>query len=145
MTSWGYGGLWVGGLYVGSFKPDLLVWGEFLGRGKGSFPFHDFNSYLQCCRDFSTYLVQYFKTLFDSGDVGSEIDWGNKFRLKTVPDFERGMACSAVGSDVVGEFGKGEEVGPVVLLEVTKYVEKLFDFLIDTFCFAVGLWVVCSG
>jgi hypothetical protein len=77
--------------------------------------------------------------------VCGEVDGGNELWLETIPDLEWGLSRGTMGSDIVGEFGKGEEVNPVVLLEVAKDTEKLFDFLVDSFCFSICLWVECGG
>ena len=45
-------------------------------------------------------------------------------------------------SDVVCEFYKWDEFCPIVLLKVTEDSEVLFQFLVDPFCFAIGLWVI---
>ena len=46
-----------------------------------------------------------------------------------------------MGADIVSEFRKGEELQPIVLLEVTKDMEELFNFLVDSFCFSINLGV----
>jgi hypothetical protein len=50
-----------------------------------------------------------------------------------------------MGADVVGKLGKGKEIGPIVLLEVAKDMEELFDFLVDSFRFSIGLWMKGGG
>ena len=69
------------------------------------------------------------------------IYWRKEFGLEAVPDLERGSSGSAVGFYIVGEFGKGKQVCPIVLLVVAEDAEELFDFLIYAFCFSVGLGV----
>ena len=134
-------GFGMGSLNVGSFEPNQLVCGEPCRGGSWSFSFHDFSGYLESCRYFSPYLVQGFKTFFDSRNVCGEIDRGNEFWLEPVPDLERGFPCGTMCSDVVGEFGEWEEVGPIILLEVAEYSEELFNFLVDAFCFSICLRV----
>ena len=45
---------------------------------------------------------------------------------------------------VVLEFSQREEVSPVVLSLVDEDAKVLFQFLLDTFCLAVSLGVICS-
>ena len=83
--------------------------------------------------------------VFDGGESGSKVYGGNELWLKAVSDLEWGLFCSAICSDVVGKFGKWEQVCPVILLEVTEDMEELFNFLVYVFGFAVCLWVKGCG
>jgi hypothetical protein len=77
--------------------------------------------------------------------VCGEVDRRNEFWLETIPDLEWGLPSGTMGTDVVGKLGEREKVNPIVLLEVAKDAEKLFNFLVDTFCFSICLWVECGG
>jgi hypothetical protein len=46
---------------------------------------------------------------------------------------------------VEGEFGDGEEVGPVVLMPVGVGAEEVFEDLVGALDLAVSLWVVGGG
>ena len=46
-----------------------------------------------------------------------------------------------MGMDVVGKFGKGEEMCLVICLVIAENMEELFDFLVDAFCFSISLGV----
>jgi hypothetical protein len=61
--------------------------------------------------------------------VCGEIDGGNELWLETVPYLKWGLSRGAVGTDIVGELGKREEVNPIILLEVAKDTEKTVRFL----------------
>lgn len=56
-----------------------------------------------------------------------------------------GYAGGGVRGIVVGKFGEGEEVGPVVLLIVDVDSKVLFENLIDVFCLAIGFGVIGCG
>jgi hypothetical protein len=70
-------------------------------------------------------LIQSFEVIFHSREVCGEVDGGNELWLETVPYLKWGLSRGAMGMDIVGELGKGEEVNPIVLLEVAKDTEKL--------------------
>jgi hypothetical protein len=57
--------------------------------------------------------------------VCGEVDGGNELWLETVPYLKWGLSRGAMGMDIVGELGKGEEVNPIVLLEVAKDTETV--------------------
>ena len=46
---------------------------------------------------------------------------------------------------IVGELRECEKFVPIVLPFIDKESEELFEFLIDSFCLSVGLWVVGGG
>ena len=73
-----------------------------------SFSCHYFCRNLQGGGDVCAETVQCFETFFDGWKVGGEAEWGKEFWLEAIPDLEWRVSCGAVGSDVVGEFGKGE-------------------------------------
>jgi hypothetical protein len=50
-----------------------------------------------------------------------------------------------MGADIVGKLGKRKEIEPIVLLEVAKDTEELFNFLVDAFHFSIGLWMKSDG
>ena len=49
------------------------------------------------------------------------------------------------GSIIVSEFGKGKDLGPVILLVVTEDSEVLFQSLVKAFGLTIALWVVTRG
>jgi hypothetical protein len=65
--------------------------------------------------------------------------------LVAIPDLERGLPCGTMGADIVGKLGKRKEIEPIVLLEVAKDTEELFNFLVDAFHFSIGLWMKSDG
>ena len=46
-----------------------------------------------------------------------------------------------MGMNVVGKFGKGEEMCPVIGLIVAENTKELFNFLVDAFYFSISLGV----
>ena len=52
---------------------------------------------------------------------------------------------ASVWSGVVCEFDNGEQSGPVVLLEISTYMQVLFYFLVNSFQFTIRLWVKGGG
>ena len=58
---------------------------------------------------------------------------------------ERGYAHGSTGHVVVGEFCKGKELQPVVLLVVAVNLKVLLKDLISTFGLTIPLWVVTRG
>ena len=55
------------------------------------------------------------------------------------------MTRGTVGASVVGEFHKGDEFCPVVYLIIAEDAEILFQFLVDSFCLAICLWIKGDG
>src|SRR5882672_11914581 len=68
-----------------------------------------------------------------------------EFRVKALVGEEGGDHGSRMRSIVVYEFGKGQEVDPVILLVVDVYPKILFQDLVNSFGLPIGLWVVGSG
>jgi len=58
---------------------------------------------------------------------------------------ERGLLSRGVDIVVVCELGEGDKGVPVVLAFIHKQLDVLFQFLVDPFCLAIGLWVVSRG
>ena len=54
------------------------------------------------------------------------------------------MLSQGVNVVVVLEFSQREEVSPVVLSLVDEDAKVLFQFLVDPFCLAISLGVICS-
>ena len=54
------------------------------------------------------------------------------------------MLSRGVNVVVVLEFSQREEVSPVVLSLVDEDAKVLFQFLVDPFCLAISLGVICS-
>ena len=50
-----------------------------------------------------------------------------------------------MGAVIVREFCVGDLVGPRTWVRSAEDLKVHFNFLIDTFCFTVGLWVVGGG
>ncbi len=59
--------------------------------------------------------------------------------------FKWGFPGGGVSAVVVGEFGKGKEIEPVVWRLVDGSSEELLNLLIDPLSFSIGLRVICSG
>jgi len=66
-------------------------------------------------------------------------------RVTTSVQEERGLLSRGVDMVVVRELGKGDKGVPVILAFIHKQLDILFQFLVDPFCLAVGLWVVSCG
>ena len=45
---------------------------------------------------------------------------------------------------IVLNLGQWQQVIPIILSFINKEVEVLFQFLVDSLCLTVALWVVCS-
>ena len=60
-------------------------------------------------------------------------------------EIERGLVCDGMRAVIVGEFSMGDRFGPRCRVISTKDSEVGFDFLVDSFCLAVGLGVVGGG
>jgi hypothetical protein len=90
-------------------------------------------------------LFEDLETDLNGRDFCGEVERWDKFWLVAIPDLERGLPRGTMGADVVGELGKGKEIRPIVLLEVEKDTEELFNFLVDVFCFSIGLWMKSGG
>ena len=59
---------------------------------------------------------------------------------------ERRNARCRMNRVVIAELREGQPVGLVILLPVAKQPQVLFDFLVDVFRLAIGLWVIgCRG
>ena len=55
------------------------------------------------------------------------------------------MVGDRMGAVVVGEFGVGDRFRPRCGIIAAEDMKVGFDFLIDPFRFAVGLWVISGG
>ena len=55
---------------------------------------------------------------------------------------ERRDTCGSVQCIVVGEFGEGKQLGPVVLLVVAVDLKVLFKGLVDTFDLSITFRVI---
>ena len=67
---------------------------------------------------------------FTVGILGGQSYRWKELKLETIPDFKRGVPGSTIKSDLMGKFGKGKQISPVVLLVVTENMKELFNFLI---------------
>ena len=86
-----------------------------------------------------------FKTGFYCGDgsVGDHQRKGTGF--VSHHEIERRLIGDGVRAVIVGEFCVGDRFGPRCGIIAAEDTEVGFDFLIDSFSFAVGLRVVGSG
>jgi hypothetical protein len=64
--------------------------------------------------------------------------------MSTIFEKEGGISGCGMDSVVVGEFGSGQPIGPIVLHEVGVEPEILFQFLIGAFGLTIGLWMIGS-
>jgi hypothetical protein len=90
-------------------------------------------------------LVHILEAVFNRRELRGKIYWGEEFRLKAVPYFEWGMAGCTVSPYIVGKFCKREEMCPIILLIIAEDSEELFNFLVDSFSFTIGLRVKDGG
>ena len=60
-------------------------------------------------------------------------------------EIERRLIGDGVRAVVVGEFCVGDRFGPRCGIIAAKDAKVGFDFLVDLFRFAVGLWVISGG
>ena len=58
---------------------------------------------------------------------------------------ERGDSRSSIRGIVIGEFGDGKQIRPIVLLVVAIYSEVLFQGLIHLFGLSVAFGVITGG
>jgi len=70
-----------------------------------------------------------------------DLELGDEARVVTVVCEERRHLCGFLGSIVVREFRKREQVEPVVLIVVAGDTEVGFERLIHPLCLTVGLWM----
>ena len=66
-------------------------------------------------------------------------------RLISHHEIEWGLVHDRVRVVVVDELHMGDLVGPGTRIGPVEDPEVCFNLLVDTFCFTVGLWVICSG
>ena len=81
------------------------------------------------------------------GASGGEAVFGvdGDFWMETFVSEEGGDSSGCTRSIVVREFGKGQEVGLIVLLIITICAEVLFERLIHPFGLAISLGVIPGG
>ena len=60
-------------------------------------------------------------------------------------EIEQGLICDGVRAVIVGEFSMRDFVCPRTRVGSTEDLKVHFNLLVDTFCFAIRLWVVDSG
>ena len=58
---------------------------------------------------------------------------------------ERGLIGDRMRAVIVSEFCVGDQFGPRCGIIAAKDTKVGFDFLVDSFCFTVGLWMIGSG
>ena len=73
-----------------------------------------------------------------------EVGFSALVRMLTVIDEEGRESCGCLTLVVIGEFCKGEPVGPVVLLIVDEQAEILFDFLVHSLGLSICLRMIGS-
>ena len=58
---------------------------------------------------------------------------------------ERGVSSSRVCLVSILEGGEQQPEWPVGLSVVDEHSEVVLNFLVDSFCLSIGLWVMCSA
>ena len=81
----------------------------------------------------------------DSGDVGFGDDCGEGTRFISHHEIERGLVGNGVRVVIVYEFCEGNVLSPRCRVRAAEDSKICFDFLVDSFCFAVSLGVVRGG
>ena len=94
------------GFDVGVLEPYHLVFREGVRRGVRSLLFHDFRDDFESSSDLCLKLVEGFYPVFNGWYSRGQGEWGKEFRLESIPYFKGQKACSAVGTDVMGELCK---------------------------------------
>ena len=85
-----------------------------------------------------------FKAGFHCGN-GSVGDYrGKSTGFISHHEIEWGLTGDGVRAVVVGEFCVGDRFGPRCRIITAEDAKVGFDFLIDSFRFAIGLWVIGS-
>ena len=86
-----------------------------------------------------------FKASFHCGNGSVGDHRGKSTGFISHHEIERRLVGDGMGAVVVGEFSVGNRLGPRCGVIAAKDTEVSFDFLIDLFRFAVGLWVIGGG
>ena len=90
-------------------------------------------------------LVQICDIRLGGGGSKFTIGVDGEIRMISLVGKERGYARGSTGHVVVGEFCKGKELQPVVLLVVAVNLKLLLKGLISTLGLTISLWVVTGG
>ena len=77
--------------------------------------------------------------------MGSFNDTGDGLWFVSEHKVEWGFAGGGVRVVVVDELGHGDVVSPCFRVRTAEDVEVGLDLLVESFCFSVGLRVVCCG
>src|SRR3981189_653253 len=80
--------------------------------------------------------------IFNRGNFCRSTSFMTHMRVLTVVDHKWRKFCGTVNSIVMGEFGDGKPLNPVILTMVNKDMKILFKFLINTFCLTISLRMV---
>ena len=86
-----------------------------------------------------------FEAGFHGGDRGVGDYRGKGTGFISHHEIERGLIGDGMRAVIVGEFCVGDRFGPRCGIIAAKDAKVSFDFLIDSFGFAVGLRVISSG
>ena len=60
-------------------------------------------------------------------------------------EVEWGFAGGGVGVVIVNKFSHGGVIYPCLRVGAAEDAEIGFNFLVEPFCFSVGLWMICCG
>ena len=66
-------------------------------------------------------------------------------RFISYHEIEQGLVGDGVRVVVVGEFCMGNLISPGTRVEPTEDLKVYFNLLVNAFCLAMGLRVICSG
>ena len=77
--------------------------------------------------------------------MGGFDDARDGLRFVAKHEVERGFSGGGVRAVVVDELGHRDMVSPCFGVGTTEDAKVGFDFLVESFCFSVGLRVVCCG
>ena len=83
-----------------------------------------------------------FEAGFYGGDRGVGNYRGKGMGFVSHHEIERGLIGHGVRVVIVGEFCVGDQFGPRCGIIATKDAKVGLDFLVDSFCFTVRLWVI---
>ena len=86
-----------------------------------------------------------FETGFYCGNGGVRDHQGKGTEFISHHEIERRLVSDGMRAVVVGKFCVGYRFGPRCRIIAAEDAKVGFDFLIDPFRFAVGLWVIGGG
>ena len=86
-----------------------------------------------------------FKAGFHCGNGSVGDHRGKSMGFISHHEIEQRLISDGMGAVVVGEFSVGDRFGPRCGIIAAKDTKVGFNFLIDPFRFAIGLWVIGGG